>query len=196
MGRFPQTVSRQVERDGQVFVVLDCGFKPLFAVSGKLLVGQERYGEGDVWLGRTEVALLEGLVDNMECSAASRLLQVGCHSSHGVDLQVSVLAAAQLLGCFKGCPRVFGEIAEKSERVQSSGGEEMWLVDGMLPSAKLAEKSLVGCQTGVKMSAVFGELPTLSFELEVVGDERPVEWRHPVGNEVMFLDPSLVVSVM
>ena len=39
VGRFPQTVSRQVERDGQVFVVLDCGFKPLFTVSGKLIVG-------------------------------------------------------------------------------------------------------------------------------------------------------------
>ena len=32
-------------------------------------------------------------------------------------LQVSVLAAAQLLGCFEGCPRVFGEIAEEGERV-------------------------------------------------------------------------------
>ena len=72
----------------------------------------------------------------------------------------------------------------------------MWFVDGMLPSAELAEKSLVGGRTGVKVSTVFGELPTLSFELEVVGDERPVEWRHPVGNEVMFLNPGLVVGVM
>ena len=64
-----------------------------------------------------EVAVLEGLVDDMECSTASRLLQVGCPSSDGVDLQVSVLAAAQLLGCFEGCPRVFGEIAEEGERV-------------------------------------------------------------------------------
>ena len=132
----------------------------------------------------------------MECSAASRLFQVGCHSSDAVDLQVSMLAAAQLFGCFKGCPRVFGEIAKKSEGVQSSGGKEMWFVNGMLPSAKLAEKSLVGCQAGVKMGAVFGELPTLSFELEAVGDERPIEWRHPVGNEVVFLDPSLIVCVM
>ena len=132
----------------------------------------------------------------MECSTPARFLQVGCHSSDGVDLQVSVFAAAQLLGCFERCPGVFGEIAEECERVQSSGGEEMWFVDGMLPSAELAEKSLVGGHTGVKVSTVFGELPTLSFELEVVGYERPVEWRHPVGNEVMFLDPGLVVSVM
>ena len=55
-----------------------------------------------------------------------------------------MFAAAQLLGCFERCPGVFGEIAEECERVQSSGGEEMWFVDGMLPSAELAEKSLVG----------------------------------------------------
>ena len=72
----------------------------------------------------------------------------------------------------------------------------MWFVDGMLPSAELAEKSLVGGHAGVKVGTVFGELPTLSFELEVMGYERPVEWRHPVGNEVMFLDPGPVVIVM
>ena len=101
--KYPQTVSRQVERDGQVFVVLDCGFEPLFTVFGKLIVGQEWYGEGDVGLGRTEVAVLEGLVDDVECSAASRLFQVRGHSSDGVDLQVGMLAAAQLFCCFKGC---------------------------------------------------------------------------------------------
>ena len=72
----------------------------------------------------------------------------------------------------------------------------MWFVNGMLPSAELSEKSLVGCQAGVEMSSVFSELPTLSFELEVVGNERPIEWRHPVGNEVVLLDPSLIVCVM
>ena len=76
VGRFPQTVSREVERDGQVLVLLDCGLEPLLAVSGKLIVSQEWYGEGDVWLGWTEVAVLEGLVDDVECSTPSRLLQV------------------------------------------------------------------------------------------------------------------------
>ena len=66
-----------MERDGQVLVLLDGGFEPLFTMSGKLVVGQKRYGEGDVGLGRAEVAILEGLVNGMECSAASRLLQVG-----------------------------------------------------------------------------------------------------------------------
>ena len=46
------------------------------------------------------------------------------------------------------------------------------------------------------MSSVLGELPALSLELEVVRDEGPVEWRRPVGNVMMFLDPSLVVGVM
>ena len=55
LGCFPQTVSRQVERDGQVLVVLYCGLQPLLTVFGKLLVGQEWYGERDVGLGWAEV---------------------------------------------------------------------------------------------------------------------------------------------
>ena len=46
------------------------------------------------------------------------------------------------------------------------------------------------------MGSVFGELPALSFEFEVVGNKGPVECRHPVGDVVVFLDPSLVVSVV
>ena len=64
VGCFPQTVSRQVERDGQVLVVLYCCFEPLFAVFGKLVTSQKGYGEWDVGLGRTEVAVLERLVDD------------------------------------------------------------------------------------------------------------------------------------
>ena len=30
------------------------------------------------------------------------------------------------------------------------------------------------------MGSVFGELPALSLELEVVGDKWPIECRHPV----------------
>ena len=46
------------------------------------------------------------------------------------------------------------------------------------------------------MGSVFRELPSLSFEFEVVGNERPVERRHPVGDVVVLLDPGLVVCVM
>ena len=117
-----------MERDGQVFVVLYCGLEPLFTVFGKLVVGQKRYGKGDVGLGWTEVAVLEGLVDNVECSAATRLFQVGGHSSDGVDLKVGMFAAAQLFGCFKRGQGAFSEIAKESEGMESSGGEEMWFV--------------------------------------------------------------------
>ena len=46
------------------------------------------------------------------------------------------------------------------------------------------------------MSSVFGELPTLSFELEVMGNEGPTERGHPVGDEVVLLYPGLVMGVM
>ena len=46
------------------------------------------------------------------------------------------------------------------------------------------------------MGSVFGELPALSFELEVVGDKGPVECRHPVCDVVVLLDPGLVVCVV
>ena len=65
MSCFPQTVSGQVERDGQVFMLLYGGFEPLLTVLGELVVSQKWYGEWDVWLGGTEVAVLECLVDNV-----------------------------------------------------------------------------------------------------------------------------------
>ena len=46
------------------------------------------------------------------------------------------------------------------------------------------------------MRSMLCELPSLSFEFEVVRDERPVEGRHPVGDIVVFLDPGLVVGVV
>ena len=46
------------------------------------------------------------------------------------------------------------------------------------------------------MGTMFCELPAFGFELEVLGNERPVERWHPVGNVVMFLDPGLIVVVM
>ena len=46
------------------------------------------------------------------------------------------------------------------------------------------------------MGSVFRELPSLSFKFEVVGNERPVERRHPVCDVMVLLDPGLVVCVM
>ena len=68
--------------------------------------------------------------------------------------------------------------------------------EGVLALPKASEKSFVGGQSGVEVGSVFCELPALSFELEVVGNERPVEGRHPVSDVVVLLDPGLVICVM
>ena len=46
------------------------------------------------------------------------------------------------------------------------------------------------------MCSMFGELPSLGLEFGVLGDERPVECGHPIGNMVVFLDPGLIVGVV
>ena len=46
------------------------------------------------------------------------------------------------------------------------------------------------------MRTMFGELPSLGFEFEVVRNERPVECGHPIGNVVVFLDPCLIIGVV
>ena len=43
------------------------------------------------------------------------------------------------------------------------------------------------------MCSVLCELPSLGLELKMLGDERPVEGRRPVGDEVVFFDPCLLV---
>ena len=112
-----QTVGGEVKRNRQVFVLLDSGLEPLLTMLGELIVSQKWDGKRDVWLRWGEVAVLEGLVDDVECPTASGLFEVGCHASYGVDLQVSMFAATQLLGCFKGCSGVFGEVAKECERM-------------------------------------------------------------------------------
>ena len=72
----------------------------------------------------------------------------------------------------------------------------MWFSESVLALPKASEKSFVGGQSGVEVGSVFCELPALSFELEVVGNERPVEGRHPVSDVVVLLDPGLVMCVM
>ena len=49
---------------------------------------------------------------------------------------------------------------------------------------------------GVKVNSVLGELPTLGFESEVLGDERPVQRGHPIGDVVAFMDAGLIIGVM
>ena len=104
-----------MERDGQVFVLLNGRQEPLFTVLGELVVCEEWNGEGDVGLWRSKVAVLEGFVDDMQCPTAARLFKVGGHATDGVDLQVSMFAAAKLFCYFEGGQGVFGEVAEKGE---------------------------------------------------------------------------------
>ena len=104
--------------------------------------------------------------------------------------------AAKLFGCFKGGQSVLGEIAEKSKGVVFGGGKEVWFSDCLLSSAELAKEPFVCGQARVEMRRVLGELPSLGFELEMLGDERPVERWRPVGDEVVFFDPRLVVVVV
>ena len=52
----------------------------------------------------------------------------------------------------------------------------------------------MGGKAGEGVSSVFGELPALGFQLEVDGDERPIDRWHPVGNVVVFVDPGPVIG--
>ena len=91
---------------------------------------------------------------------------------------------------------MFSEIAEDCEGVVFGRGIKVWFTKGLLSSAKLAKEAFVGGKAVVEMCSMFCELPAFGFELEVLGDERPIERWHPIGNVMMFLDPGLVVVVM
>ena len=65
-----------------------------------------------------------------------------------------------------------------------------------MSSAKLAKETFVGGEAGVEVGSMFCELPAFGFQLEVLGNERPVERWHPVGKVMMFLNPGLIVVVM
>ena len=54
-----------MERNGQVFVLLYGGLEPLFTVLGELVVCEKWNGEWDIGLWRSEVAKLEGFVDDV-----------------------------------------------------------------------------------------------------------------------------------
>ena len=77
-----------------------------------------------------------------------------------------------------------------------AGCEKVWFTNCLLSSAQAAEEPLVGGEAGVEVGSVFGELPTLGFEFEVLRDEGPVEGGHPVRDVVVFVDPGLIVGVV
>ena len=54
---FSQSVGGEVEGDGEVLVLLNGGTKPLLAVLGEIVVGQEWHCQWNIWFWRCEVAV-------------------------------------------------------------------------------------------------------------------------------------------
>ena len=179
-----------------MFVLLDGGLQPLLAVLCEIWMSQEGHGERNVGFGRGQIPVVECFVDNVQCSSATWLFKIGGHTSDGINFEVCVASTAELLGCFEGGKRVFGEIAKEGEGMVLGRSKEVWFTEGLLSSAKLAKEAFVRGEAGVEVCSMFGELPAFCFELEVLGDERPVERWHPIGNVMMFTDPGLIVVVM
>ena len=48
-----------------MLVLLDSGLEPLLAVSGEIVMRQEWYCKREVRLGRCQVAVMKGFVDNV-----------------------------------------------------------------------------------------------------------------------------------
>ena len=83
VGCFTEAMRREVEGNGQVFVLLNGGAEPLLAVFCEVVVRQERHCERDVWFGWCKIA--EGFVDDVESSAAAWFFEIGGHAPDGVD---------------------------------------------------------------------------------------------------------------
>ena len=63
-------------------------------LSFRVVMGQERNCEGNVGAGWSEIAIVRGLVDDLQCFGATWFLQVGSRAANGVKFTVSVTAAA------------------------------------------------------------------------------------------------------
>ena len=144
VGGFPQSMGGEVEGNGEMLVLLDGGTKPLLAVLGEVVMGQEGHCQWDVWLRWREVAVDQGFVEDVKSSAAARFLQICGHTPDCVHLDVRVAAASYLFCCLKRGCGVFGKVAKKLEGVMLSGSVEVWFSEGVLALSKASEKSFVG----------------------------------------------------
>ena len=77
-----------------MLVLLDGGTKPLLAVLGKVVMGQEGHCQWDVRLWWREVAVDQGFVENVKGSAAARFFQIRGHTPDCIHLEVRVAAAS------------------------------------------------------------------------------------------------------
>ena len=57
-------------------------------------MSQERNGKGNVRVGWSEIAMLHGFVDDLQCFGATWFFQVSSHAANGVKFKVGVTAAA------------------------------------------------------------------------------------------------------
>ena len=85
VGCFTEAMRREVEGNGQVFVLLNGGAEPLLAVFCEVVVRQERHCERDVRFGWCKITEKEGFVDDVESSAAAWFFEIGGHAPDGVD---------------------------------------------------------------------------------------------------------------
>ena len=134
-----------MEGDGEVLVLLNGSTKPLLAVLGEIVVGQEWHCQWNSWFWRCEVAVEKGCVEDVESSAAAGFFKVCGHAPDGIDFKVRVAAASWLFGCFKGGCCVFGKVAEKLEGVMLGGGVKVWFSECVLALPKASKESFVGC---------------------------------------------------
>ena len=105
---------------------------PLLAVLSEVIVGQEGHCQWNIWLWRREVAVDQGLVEDVESSAAARFFQICGHTPDCIHLEVRVAAAFYLFGCLKRGCSVFGKVAKKLEGVMLGGSVEVWFSEGVL----------------------------------------------------------------
>ena len=94
VGGFSQSVGGEVEGNGEMLVLLDGSTKPLLAVLGKVVMGQEGHCQWDVWFWWREVAVDQGFVEDVESTAAARFFEVCSHAPDCIDFEVRVAAAS------------------------------------------------------------------------------------------------------
>ena len=94
VGGFSQSVGGEVEGNGEMLVLLDGSTKPLLAVLGKVVMGQEGHCQWDVWFWWREVAVDQGFVEDVEGSAAAGFFQVCGHAPDCIDFEVRVASAS------------------------------------------------------------------------------------------------------
>ena len=94
VGGFSQSVGGEMEGNGEMLVLLDGSTKPLLAVLGKVVMGQEGHCQWDVWFWWREVAVDQGFVEDVKSSAAARFFQVCGHTPDCIHLEVRVAAAS------------------------------------------------------------------------------------------------------